>query len=341
VFCGLFTVVDQRVTTKFKDIVEKQLGLKPGEQVLIAADSTTEPEKIAGLFRAVSAAGGICTVAIQPDTGWDAKDLYAITEPAQEAYCGADVVIAAGMSSSATLYGRPQKFRDLVRKTKKARLFSMVERPLEIVLADRVDYYKLYEINKRIEQIFRNGEVIRITTNLGTDFRGNLQFDKTGWAGHYSEHGLCLNPGDFGACPDGEVHVPPPPESMEGVLVIDGPVANICKVRPDEPIRVEVRKGRIVDVKGGRDALRLKELIDELGQDYVSEIGMGTNPDWIVSPSLHGVKKGLGNVHSAYGGWLGYQPTIPYKLHGDMVCYNGTVEVDGKVIMSEGKLYLD
>jgi leucyl aminopeptidase (aminopeptidase T) len=41
----------------------------------------------------------------------------------------------------------------------------------------------------------------------------------------------------------------------------------------------------------------------------------------------------------AYGGWWGFQPDIPYKIHGDMVIRNGRMEIDGKVVMAEGQLF--
>jgi leucyl aminopeptidase (aminopeptidase T) len=334
--------LDPQVTRVFTRIVREQIGLKEGEQVLIAADSATEPETLSALATAINAAGGVFTIAIQPDAGWAGKDLYALTGPMREAYVGADVVVAATQSSSAALYGRPQPFRDLMERKEKVRLFSLAERPFEVIVADTANYYEIKRNNERLKEIFQKGRVARITNRAGTDFRGGL--DDIPWDRlwhHLSHEGFSLGPGEFGACPDGETHVPPPPESMEGTLVVDGPIANICDMRPDEPVRITVKAGRTLKIEGGRDAHRLDRFVREIEQDYVAEIGLGTNPKWIVSKSLHAVKKGLGNVHVAYGGWWGFQPKIPYKIHGDMVMYDGTVEVDGRVIMANGQLFLE
>ncbi|MBI4278216.1 MAG: hypothetical protein HY660_07140 [Armatimonadetes bacterium] len=335
-------VIDPQVTRVFERIVHTQIGLKQGEQVLIVADPAAEEEKLAALTSAISAAGGIFTIIVQPNVGWKPNDPYALTDPCQLAYVGADVVIAATMSSSSSLYGRPQAYRDLMSRKEKVRMFSMVERPFEIIVADTADYHEIKRNNERLKELFKKGHRVRITNRAGTDFVGSaddIEYDKL-W-GHLSHEGFALQPGDFGAAPDGETHIPPPPESMEGLLVVDGPVANICDVRPDEPIRLAVKKGRILKIEGGRDAAKLDKLVHDLEQDYVAEIGLGTNPAWVVSRSLHGVKKGLGNTHVAYGGWWGFQPKIPYKVHGDMVMYEGTLEIDGKVVMAGGKLFLD
>lgn len=334
---------DPKVTKVFNRIVRDQLKLREGEHVLIVVDTATESEKISALTTAINAAGGIFTVLIVPNAGFDPQNLYALTKPAEMAYVAADVVIAASMASSASLYGRPQAFRDMLQRKEKVRLFSLAERPFEVVVNDAdTDYFRLSETNKRIRDILRKGRTVRITSQGGTDFRGSLEgIDYVSLLDHLSEHGLCHNPGDFGACPDGEVHVPPPPESMEGVFVADGPIANVCNLRPDIPVKISVKEGRIKKITGGRDAAKLRNLIEELGQDWTSEIGLGTNPNWIFSNSLHATKKGLGNVHIAYGGWWGFQPRIPYRIHGDMVAYNGTLEVDGKVIMADGRIRLD
>lgn len=334
-------LTDPRITRVFNRVVREQIGLKPGEHVLVAADEETEEIKLRALSAAIHSAGGICTITVQPD-GWKAGSPYALTPPMEGAFCGADVVIAAGMRSSATLYGRPQPFRDLMERHEKVRLFSMAERGFDIIIADTADYHEIKRNNERLKEIFKAGHVCRITNRAGTDFQGSLDdipYEKL-W-GHLSHEGFSLNPGEFGACPDGEVHVPPPPPSLRGLLVVDGPIANICDIRPDEPVRIHVDRARITKIEGGRDAQKLKKFVTDLEQDWVCEIGVGTNPAWVVSRSLHGVKKGLGNVHAAYGGWWGFQPTIPYKIHGDMVMYEGRVEVDGRAVMAEGRLILD
>ena len=58
-----------------------------------------------------------------------------------------------------------------------------------------------------------------------------------------------------------------------------GPVCwkkwELCK-----PVRLDVEKGRIVNIEGGTDADKLKSIIKQHNADYISEIGLGTNPEW-------------------------------------------------------------
>lgn len=338
----MLTVTDPQVVGVFRRMVTVQMNLQPGEHVLLAADFATGPETIEAMTNAVHAVGAVCTVCLQPNTGFDPKDKYALTRPMKEAYIGADVVIVASLASAATLYGRPQPYRDKLAAKQGTRMFSIVERPFHVLAADQADYHKIKEVNEKLKTLYTKSKEVRITSPNGTDFKGGLQgVDWQKLWGGLSHEGFALNPGDFGACPDGEVHWPCPPESMEGLVVVDGPIANICH-RPDQPVRVHVKKGRITKIEGGADAERLKRLIAELEQDYTAEIGVGTNPVWTGwSDSIQSMKKGLGNLHVAYGGWWGFQPNIPYKIHGDMVILNGRVEVDGKVVMADATLRLD
>jgi leucyl aminopeptidase (aminopeptidase T) len=159
----------------------------------------------------------------------------------------------------------------------------------------------------------------------------------------------------FFAIPEGEVHYGPVYRTVEGTAVIDGPIENIVPDRlPDQPVVIEIKKGRLVKIEGGADAKRLKEFLDKIKGDYVSEIGIGTNPEFLPPTRIHEFKKFLGFFHIGYGGWWGVEDresiirdrglkradeAIPCMIHGDM-CMLGPakLEVDGKVIIENGSL---
>jgi leucyl aminopeptidase (aminopeptidase T) len=141
--------------------------------------------------------------------------------------------------------------------------------------------------------------------------------------------------------PNGEVHVPPVPESMEGILVIDGDIANICR-RPDRPVRITVEKGKIVNIEGGVDAGKLDALLSsfDVDQHTVSEVAISTNKTLKGCVESETGKRGWGNFHVAYGGWWGFQDTIPYRIHGDMVMGwtpGSKYLVDGKPLFENGE----
>ena len=65
----------------------------------------------------------------------------------------------------------------------------------------------------------------------------------------------------------------------EGVCVIDRSIAvrGIGLLR--EPIRMTYRAGRIVEIEGGPEAERVRQVIAEAGAgaDVIAELGIGTN----------------------------------------------------------------
>ena len=191
------------------------------------------------------------------------------------------------------------------------------------------------------------GKRVRVTSVGGTELVAEIPRieESHPWVYMFSHDGFSRIPGEFGNCPDGEVHFPPIYTSIEGTIVLDGPIANVCMLPPDKPVELGVKKGRIVRIEGGKDAAKLRDLIKQHKADYISEIGLGTNPIW--DRDLFSGKS-LGNLHVADGGWWGFQDresiiaargkdrvheAIPCKIHGDMVILKGTLEIDGEVIV--------
>jgi leucyl aminopeptidase (aminopeptidase T) len=344
---SLFRAIKPEKMKVFDNIVSERIALKPGEQVLIVGDVETEPEMIGAFIDAINKAGGVFTVAIQPNAGWKEDDLYALTRSMERAYVGADVVIAATKASQSSVYGRPDEYRATMKKGGKSRMFCVAERTFEVVASDTADYKEVLKTSTRIKEKIMAGKKVRATSEAGSDLVADIPKIEYShpWTYMFSHDGFARFPGEFGCSPDGEVHFPPIYTTVNGIIVVDGPIANVCISPPDKPVRIDVEKGRIVSIEGGDDAERLRKLIEQHKADYISEIGLGTNPEW--KRNIFSAKS-LGNLHIAYGGWWGVQDTnsiiaargkdradeaIPCNIHGDMVLFKGTLEIDGQVII--------
>jgi len=310
-------------------------------------DTDTEIELITAFMNAIDKVGGVFTIAIQPNAGWKVDDLYALTKPMENAYVGADVVIAATNASQASVYGRPEEYRAMMVKGGTSRMFCVSERTFDIVKSDTADYFKVLEIGQKIKEKIKAGKRVRLTSDGGTDLVAAIPRieDTHPWVYMFSHDGFSRVPGEFGNCPDGEVHFPPIYTTIEGTIVVDGPIANVCVLPPNKPVIIGIEKGRIVSIEGGDDAEKLRAIIEQHKADYISEVGVGTNPEW--KQDLFSGKC-LGNLHVAYGGWWGFQDrasiiaargedradeAIPCNLHGDMVILRGTFEIDGEMII--------
>ncbi len=260
---------------------------------------------------------------------------------------GADVVISATFSSNAACYGRPQEFRDAIARKEKHRMFMLGLRTMDMLLPDAdTDYNQIRRLQDRIADILAGTDSIQIVTDDGTDFTGDLKGVSPDTIRLLAqENGICTEPGMMAGRPNGEVHVPPRPESMDGVLVINGDIANICR-RPDKPVRITVKEGKITSIEGGEDAKRLDQFLSsfDIDQHYVSEVAISTNRALKGFVESEAGKRGWGNFHVAYGGWWGFQDNIPYRVHGDMVMAwtpGSRYLVDGKPLFENGEFTFD
>jgi hypothetical protein len=341
-------ISDRKVVQVFKSIAEVQLGLKPGEHVLIVTDPAEDPRVLEALNWSISKTGAIPTLMIQPNVGWDPSDVYALTDPVKKAYMGADVVISATFSSNSACYGRPQEFREVIDRGEKYRLFFLGLRTMEEILDDaNTDYLQVKAIHDWLLEAMLGATTLQIITDNGTDFTCDLQgVDPVKIKNATIQHGFVNKPGQMSGRPEGDFHVPPRPESMNGRLVIDGPIANISDT-PDQPVEITVEQGRIIKIEGGETAKALDDYLSsfDIDQHYISELGLGTN--WSMrdkGKTENGAKRGHGNFHVAYGGWWGFQDDIPYRVHGDMIMKwteGSTFFADGKVLFENGEFKVD
>jgi len=338
-----FLGLDSRATRIFSDLISNRLGVKPNEHVLIFGDTETELEAIQGLATAIANAGGVFTILIQPGNGWDASNLFAVTKPAQGALGLADVVIAATRSNSASTYGGGQY------RSKKARTLALTERPFDAIINDTADYAQMAIDAEKLAKLVENSKEVRVTSKKGTDFTAKI--DQRSVALHRKHKqlyqvGMCREEGDFAGAPDGEFHFGPVIDSGEGTIVVDGSILNVAHVL-SEPVRLEVKKGRITEVSGAREARDLEAVLKRHGNaNHISEIGLGLNPVLpMAGESVHLEKKALGNVHLAHGAYMlrrlgDYADVEDMGPHGDMVIRNATYALDGKVIVENARLKL-
>ncbi len=170
----------------------------------------------------------------------------------------------------------------------------------------------------------------RITSPAGTDLRMSLAGRK-GW----SCVSLLRSPGDTATIPDwGDAEVSPLEGTAEGTLVVDGSMTFIGKLRT--PIRMKVSQGSIVDVEGGRQAEKLREILrgGDPTRACIAELGIGTVP----RGGLTGHKDDslLGTAHVALGHNASLGGRIVSDIHLDAVLQRPTIELDGLRIVVDG-----
>ncbi len=195
------------------------------------------------------------------------------------------------------------------------------------------DYNAIAERSQRLSVALESGKEVRVTSPAGTDIR-LIRGDRRA----KPDTGFYLNPGEYGNLPAGETFFAPIEGTAQGVVVFDGAMAGVGKVKT--PIRIMVRDGIAVDITGGPEAQKLNELIDPLGEAArnIAELGIGTNDRAQITGVILEDEKVMGTVHIALGDNMSMGGTVSVPSHLDGLILQPTVYVDGRMIMEDGKL---
>jgi leucyl aminopeptidase (aminopeptidase T) len=150
--------------------------------------------------------------------------------------------------------------------------------------------------------------------------------------------GVCRNRGEVSAFPGGEVSLPPLEGTTQGRIVIEHVMTDIGRLA--KPIAWVVEKGEAVRFEGGAEAQALEAHIDGIkNARNIAELGIGLNPKSRLSGGITEVKKKYGTVHMALGdSAAGYGGSVVSDVHLDGMILNPRVEIDGEVIVENGRV---
>jgi leucyl aminopeptidase (aminopeptidase T) len=150
--------------------------------------------------------------------------------------------------------------------------------------------------------------------------------------------GVYREKGQAGNLPSGEAFIAPVEGSASGEVVIDGSFAGIGVL--SAPLKLFFEKGQLVDAKGPER----QKLFDLLGDNplarNVAELGIGTNNKARVTGVILEDEKIYGTVHIALGSNDTFGGTVAAGIHVDGVITNPELYIDGKCILSEGKIHI-
>jgi len=307
-------------------LVSTCMGVKAGEQVLIIADNLTDFNVANALASAVSICRGEPVMTVMPARPRAGEDPPEIVKKAAE---GAQVVLSPASTSMSHT-----RFIQKLLAEKKIRFFT-----LPAVTSDQMsrgaataDYGEVRRITQEVAEVMRRGTKIRVTSPTGTDVTGDIGGMPVGVAAAFA-----LNQGELSCFPDGEAWQGPRDGTAEGTIVIDTSIHMLGLL--NEPIRYIVRKGRVVAFEGGKEAQKLREIVEGAANgNNIAEISIGTNPRARVTGNVSEDKKGLGRVHVALGDNIIYGGKVESPIHLDGVILRPTVEIDGQTVVKDGEI---
>ena len=306
-----------------RNVMKQCVAVKPGEKVLIVTDPTRLD--LVGLFE---------TAAREITDKVEVISFSGQTENAQEP--PAEVAAKMKTANVALLVTSFSISHTQARKNAcKAgcRIASMPTITRDIILRTlRSDYAEIAALSQKLAEILTQGKTAVMTSPAGT----NIRLDLGGRAGD-ADTGLFIKPGQWGNLPAGEASIGPVEGMTQGILVIDGALAEI---ELDQPVTVKIKDGMAVDFRGGAAAQTFARLADAAGSGgrAVAELGVGTNQLARLSPNVLEAEKVYGTIHIALGNNTSYGGLINVPFHTDGVVKLPTLTIDGRLIVRDNKV---
>jgi len=311
--------------------------VQPGEvvTVLMDADHRLEAEALAA---AANAAGGEVTVL--DISSQVARGLLApgIPEPPKNVFgavTSSDVVIVKTNIDYAHRFAHTKAVRTAVDNQAK---IASVEEGLGTWGLTIDDITLVQKRTEALVKAFEGADKVKITTVKGTNLTLSIKGRPPLLVTPIREKGVMMGPMPLW----GEVAFAVIEDSAEGVYVADGVMNIVAPFGLKEPITVSVKNGRAIDFKGGAEAAHLKHVIEssDANANVVAEFSIGTGHlEKLGTLSEKGmlgtIHLALGDNHSAYPGGKNVS-----KLHIDATIRSPTVEVDGKLVIKEGKVVI-
>lgn len=309
-------------------IVKTCAQVKADQQVLIVADDHGSSTKIGQqLAETCTAEGAEVVLAIMAPRKYNGQEPPKSIAAAM-LECDVVFIVASGgppiVHTTAAKASREKGIRHIMANA----LRGEANFEQEISLAD---LQGIKERSDRIMKIVSASSSARVTSASGTDLKMSLKGRKP-----LSLHPLSgANVIAFGS--SGEVAISPVEGTTEGVLVSDGGFLD-WESPPKEPLRLSIKKGRVLDVSGPEDYVKsTKELIysDENASNCAAELGIGTGHN---SPRRS--RGGPGTVHIAVGRNNDIGGATFSQIHNDLVIYYPTLWLDNVCLIKDGELKL-
>ena len=305
-------------------VLTDSMGLQRDETVLVVTDNRLMNIGVAFY----EAARPLCKEAILIMMGERSSHGEEPPPVIAQAMAGADVVMMPTYRSLSHTKTRQDAC------AKGARVASMPQISEDMLSRIRgTDFLQLERDGNHWAGLLSNASEAHIITERGTD----LTFSIAGRDGD-PDNGRYVERGIFGNIPAGEAYVAPVEGTAEGTLVVDGSMAGGVGVLKD-PITIRIRGGLAREIEGNREADALRATLSRFGDDArnVAELGIGTNPNAVLSGNTLEDEKVKGTIHIALGDNSTFGGTVVSDSHLDGIVLEPTLYLDGKKYIEKGK----
>jgi leucyl aminopeptidase (aminopeptidase T) len=196
-----------------------------------------------------------------------------------------------------------------------------------------VDFDELRLDAERVGTAWDGASRFRLSTPAGTHLTGSVD----GRPGRVL-HGVARVDGAYMAPPDVEAGTAPIEGSVNGVVVVDADLLFMGRGPLAEPVMLHIDHGELAGVEGA-EAGRLRDMLERCGDDRMrnlAEVSVAFNPSGRVCSVPMETESSRGSAHIALGNSIAYGGLVDAVAHLDCVMTRATLELDGRVVMSEG-----
>jgi leucyl aminopeptidase (aminopeptidase T) len=297
------------------------LEMKPGQSLLVASEPHCAP--MSQTFRKVAASEHLDPIFLElPAPAKRAGQLSEVFRRMMQAVEKA-LVIHKKIDPATVSYLRAQTH------TRVALLAGADEDSLRRCL--EVNHKRLAEHCRKLADILTIGRSLKLTSENGTDLKLSVT-QMRGAAESAPLNGALA----CGSVPPGRAYVAPVANSAQGVIVLNTVAGQ--RVGSSQPIHVKIRDGKIAQIKGGRAAQVLRQLL-RLGGDaarLLVEIGFGLNDKAKLGHSDLEDEKVLGTAHIGFGDLSG--PAKSPAIFARGIISAPCLTIDGQKIIHAGRL---
>jgi leucyl aminopeptidase (aminopeptidase T) len=318
-------------------LVTDMLALKPGEAVVITADTESD-QRVVDIT-----AGAAYHVGAKPLSVWVVASPFGVgklTDPVVPVEALSSLLANADawveFNYKWLLYSTVhERAMELNRRLRHLCLVGM-NVDMMVRLIGRVDLKVLREFQDTLADMLRRTRHIRITTPAGTD----VEFERLPESPVLNNKGEAFTPGSHML--PGQISLAPKFDTVNGVIVFDGSVYPPIGLL-EEPIRLYVRDGEIVKIEGGKEAVEFEKWLRSFNHPQmlrVAHLSFGLHPEAKLTGNIlederiwGATEWGIGYVSRRLTG----SAPIEAPSHTDGVCLNSSVWLDGMQILDRGK----
>jgi leucyl aminopeptidase (aminopeptidase T) len=313
-----------------RKLVEQIMLVKPGEDVVITGDTSTDRRVAEATAQAVAAAGAVPTI-----VWYETRPTSAMQppRPVAGAVANADVWIEFALA----YIMHSDAFREAMSRGVRYANLTGMDVQMLVDTISRVDFPGVMRLGHALVRLIAQADEVRITSPAGTDLVGRNQGRPVNLRGKPAER-----PGET-VMLAGQISWNPVEATQKGQVVFDGAVWP-----PNElgllhsPIVCTVKDGLVTDIQGGTEAQTFKRWMHSQGDPNMFRVAhwsLGFNPG-VTRPTgrivederVFGcVELGIGTK----GAWIGGDPWVA-AAHTDGSLLHPSIYLDGLAIEQNG-----